>query len=125
MRQVVQQPATARGANTLDVVKLPRTAQAAAEDRGNRGRSHWRDSWNLLCAMPVDRKAQSSQESPMADDKSKRGGPDQSRVAGEQAYEVKYFAQKHGISQEQAKRLIDQIGNDRQKLDQAAEKLEG
>ena len=59
----------------------------------------------------------------MADDKSKRGGPDRARVAGGQGYEVAYFAKKHGISQEEAKRLIEQIGNDREKLDQAAEKL--
>jgi hypothetical protein len=59
----------------------------------------------------------------MADDVSKRGTQDRVRVASEQGYEVDHFARKHGISQEQAKRLIEQIGNDRAKLDQAAAKL--
>ena len=59
----------------------------------------------------------------MADDMRKRGGPDRRRVAGGQTYEVDYFARKHGISLEQAKRLIEEIGNDRRKLDQAAEKM--
>jgi hypothetical protein len=59
----------------------------------------------------------------MADDKSKRGGPDRARVAGGEGYEVDYFAKKHGISTTKAKELIDRIGNDRAKLDAAAAKL--
>jgi hypothetical protein len=61
----------------------------------------------------------------MADDKSKRGAQDRARVAGEQGYEVDYFANKHGISREQAEQLIRQIGNDRARLDEAARKLKG
>jgi hypothetical protein len=59
----------------------------------------------------------------MADDKSKGGGPDRRRVAGGQDYEVEHFAQKRGITQEQARRLVEQHGNDREKLDRAAEAL--
>jgi hypothetical protein len=59
----------------------------------------------------------------MADDKNKRGGGDRNRVAGDEAYEVEYFARKHGITVEQAEGLIRQVGNDREKLDAAAEKL--
>ncbi len=59
----------------------------------------------------------------MADNKSKRGGADRGRVAGEQGYEVRYFAKKHGIAVEQAQKLIHRIGNDRDKLNRAAEKL--
>jgi len=59
----------------------------------------------------------------MADDKSKRGAEDRTRVSGSEGYEVSYFAQKHGISTEQARDLIHQFGNDRAKLDAAAEKL--
>ena len=59
----------------------------------------------------------------MADDKSNVGGQDRSRVSAEQGYELDYFAQKHGISREQARDLIDRIGNDREKLDAAAERL--
>jgi hypothetical protein len=59
----------------------------------------------------------------MVDSKSKRGGADRRRVAGGQGYEVSYFARKHGISADQARRLIDKVGNDRDKLNKAAAKL--
>lgn len=59
----------------------------------------------------------------MADDKTKTGGADRARVAGDETYEVGYFADKHGISREQARELIDRHGNDRATLDAAAEKL--
>jgi hypothetical protein len=59
----------------------------------------------------------------MPDDKSITGGGDRSRVAGGEDYEVDYFARKHGISSEQARELIGRIGNDREKLDQAAQAL--
>jgi hypothetical protein len=61
----------------------------------------------------------------MADDKSKRGGPDRSRVAGGQDYEVDHFARRHGITAQQAKQLIDKHGNDRSRLDVEAKKLAG
>ena len=59
----------------------------------------------------------------MADDKSKRGAADRSKVAAGEGYEVSYFARKHGISKDQAQKLIKDIGNDRSKLNAAAEKL--
>jgi hypothetical protein len=59
----------------------------------------------------------------MADDKSKRGGQDRRRVSGSEGYEVGYFARKHGISRDQAEGLIKKVGNDRAKLNAAAEKL--
>jgi hypothetical protein len=59
----------------------------------------------------------------MADNKSNRGGRDRSRVAAGQGYELGYFARKHGISRDQARSLIDRVGNDRAKLNAAAEKL--
>ena len=59
----------------------------------------------------------------MADDLTKTGKPDRSRVAGGEGYEVGYFARKHRITTEQAQELIDRIGNDRASLDAAAEKL--
>ena len=59
----------------------------------------------------------------MSDDKTKTGEPDRSRVAGGEGYEVEYFASKHGISTAQARKLIEEHGNDRAKLDAAAEKL--
>jgi hypothetical protein len=36
---------------------------------------------------------------------------------------VSYFARKHGITREQAAKLINEIGNDREKLNAAAGKL--
>ena len=59
----------------------------------------------------------------MADNKSKRGGQDRSRVAAGEGYEVRYFARKHKISTDQAEKLIKQVGNDRNKLNAAAERL--
>lgn len=50
---------------------------------------------------------------------------DRSRVAGGQGYELGYFARKHGISRDQARSLIERIGNDRAKLNAAAERLKG
>lgn len=58
----------------------------------------------------------------MTDDKSKRGGIDRKRVAAGEGYEVRYFARKHGLSRDEARELIKQIGNDREKLNAAAEK---
>ncbi|MEG8223273.1 DUF3606 domain-containing protein [Sphingomonas sp. HH69] len=59
----------------------------------------------------------------MADDKSKRGGADRRTVAGGEGYEVDYFAEKHGLTREQAQDLITRVGNDREKLDAEAEKI--
>ncbi|MBS3652214.1 DUF3606 domain-containing protein [Pseudaminobacter sp. 19-2017] len=59
----------------------------------------------------------------MADDKSKQGNRDRSRVAGDEDYEIRYFAQEAGISIEQARDLIARHGNDRETLIREAKKL--
>jgi hypothetical protein len=59
----------------------------------------------------------------MSDDKANVGEPDRSRVSAGEGYELDYFANKHGISRDKARSLIDRIGNDREKLDAAAENL--
>lgn len=59
----------------------------------------------------------------MADNKQKTGKADRSKVAAGEGYEVSYFARKHGITAEQARKLIDKIGNDREKLNKEAEKI--
>jgi hypothetical protein len=59
----------------------------------------------------------------MADDPTKRGAADRSRVAGGEEYEVDYFARKHGLTKDQAHDLIKKHGNDRATLDAEAEKL--
>ena len=61
----------------------------------------------------------------MADDKNNRGEPDRSRVSGSEGYEVSYFASKHGITADEARKLIDKHGNDRATLDREAAKLKG
>jgi hypothetical protein len=48
---------------------------------------------------------------------------DRRKVAGGEPHEVQYFAKKHGISRDQAQRLIKRMGNNRKKLDEAAAKL--
>ena len=60
----------------------------------------------------------------MADDKSKIGGPDRSRVAGNQHQEVTFLADKFDISMEQARNLIERYGNNRAKLEEEAAKLQ-
>ena len=59
----------------------------------------------------------------MSDDKSKVGAQDRARVAGEERYELDYFAKKHGLTKEQAQQLIDRHGNGRAALDEAAAAL--
>ena len=54
----------------------------------------------------------------MADDKTNVGEPDRSRVAGDQDYELRYLADKFGLSQEQAR-------DDRVKLEEEARKYRG
>lgn len=59
----------------------------------------------------------------MADNEENVGEPDRSRVSGSERYEVSYFAERHGISMDQARDLIDKHGNQRDELDAAAERL--
>ena len=54
--------------------------------------------------------------------KSKRGGADRRRVAAGEGYEVNYFARKHGLTAQEARDIIARVGNDREKLNQAAER---
>lgn len=44
-------------------------------------------------------------------------------VASKQAYEVSYFAKKHGISKEQATNILGRVGPSREKANAEAEKL--
>jgi hypothetical protein len=58
----------------------------------------------------------------MADDKTETGGGDRRRVAGNQGYEVTYFARKHGLTAKEARDIIQRVGNDRKKLNAEAKK---
>ncbi|MBV9741091.1 MAG: DUF3606 domain-containing protein [Hyphomicrobiales bacterium] len=44
-------------------------------------------------------------------------------VAKEMPYEIADFARKHGLSMVEARSLIEKLGNDCMKLDEAAKKL--
>ncbi len=59
----------------------------------------------------------------MPDDKTKVGEPDRSRVAANQDYEVGYLASKYGLTSQQVRELVARVGNDREKLEQAAREL--
>ncbi|QIG49509.1 DUF3606 domain-containing protein [Nordella sp. HKS 07] len=59
----------------------------------------------------------------MADNKKARGKADRAKVAKGETYEVAYFARKHGITAAETRSLIDKVGNSRDKLNKAAEKL--
>jgi len=52
----------------------------------------------------------------MPDDKSKVGEPDRSKVAKDQDYEVSYLAHELGITSEEARKLIDRFGGNRDKI---------
>lgn len=58
----------------------------------------------------------------MADDPKKRK-QDAQLVAGKQQYEVRYFATKHGLTMEQARKIIETAGPSRDKADAMAKAL--
>jgi hypothetical protein len=59
----------------------------------------------------------------MVDDRAKRGGADRRRVSSGEPYEVSYFANKHDISVEDAKKIINKTRGNREKADAEAVKL--
>jgi hypothetical protein len=48
---------------------------------------------------------------------------DRSRVAASDPSEVRYFAKKHGITDQQVIELIKEVGNERAKLEAAVTKI--
>ena len=59
----------------------------------------------------------------MSDDLSNRGAQDRNRVSASEPHEVRYFAQKHGLTEQQVLDLIKQHGNDRTTLEEAVSRL--
>ncbi len=59
----------------------------------------------------------------MSDNKHIVGGPDRGRVAGDEDYEVHAFANRHGMTPDEVRELIERVGNDRDALERAAAKL--
>jgi 3-oxoacyl-[acyl-carrier-protein] synthase III len=47
----------------------------------------------------------------MADDKTRRGQPDRSKINMSEGYEVQYWTKHLGISREKLQQLIDKVGN--------------
>jgi hypothetical protein len=46
----------------------------------------------------------------MADDTTKRGGPDRDRINPDEDYEVRFWAEKWGVSREQLKQAVQKAG---------------
>ena len=61
----------------------------------------------------------------MADDKTNRGEPDRSKVSGSEDYELDYLAKKYGMTRAQARELVERVGTNRGKLDEAAKRMTG
>lgn len=59
----------------------------------------------------------------MADDKTQTRAADRSRVAAEQDYELRQFAETHDITIEQLRQLIARVGNSRAALEEAVHGL--
>ncbi|AZO71267.1 MULTISPECIES: DUF3606 domain-containing protein [unclassified Mesorhizobium] len=59
----------------------------------------------------------------MTDDKTKRDFRDRDRVAGDEEYEVGYFASKFGLTIPEVRDLIKKHGNDRETLEREAKAL--
>jgi Protein of unknown function (DUF3606) len=59
----------------------------------------------------------------MADHKSKRDARDRSKVAGGEDYEVRYLAERTGISTDEARDLVSRFGTDRELLLHQAQHL--
>jgi hypothetical protein len=46
----------------------------------------------------------------MADDKSKQGPQDRSRINVNERYELDYWSKKFGVSEDELKRAVDKVG---------------
>lgn len=53
----------------------------------------------------------------MADNKNIQDGRDRSRVSGSEDYEVQHLAEKLNVSAEDVRRAIEQVGNNREKVE--------
>ena len=47
----------------------------------------------------------------MPDNKTKRGGPDRSKINMSEDYEVKYWAKELGVTREELQKVVDKVGN--------------
>jgi hypothetical protein len=61
----------------------------------------------------------------MADDKTKRGKQDRSKVAGGEKYEVAYVAKKFGVPQAEVKAVQKKVGPSRERVEAELKKRSG
>lgn len=54
----------------------------------------------------------------MADDKNIQDGRDRSRVSGSEEYELRHLAEKLNLSTDEVRRAIQQVGNNREKVEE-------
>jgi hypothetical protein len=54
----------------------------------------------------------------MADNRDNRSGRDRSRIAGNEDYELRYMAEKLGVTKNEVKQAIAAVGNDRKKVEE-------
>jgi len=59
----------------------------------------------------------------MADDKTKRGAADRSKVSTMEQYEVKYLAEKFNTTQKAVKEAVAKVGNSRTKVEAELKKV--
>jgi hypothetical protein len=54
----------------------------------------------------------------MPDNKDNRDARDRSRISAEEDYEVKFMAEKMGVSAEEVRKAISKVGNSREKIEE-------
>ena len=59
-----------------------------------------------------------AKENIMADNKSKRGGQDRSRINMTEDYEVRYWSDKFGVSKEELQRAVERVGSSAKAVEQ-------
>lgn len=59
----------------------------------------------------------------MVGNRSHVGESDRSRLAASERYEIQHLAERHGLSTDEARDLIERFGNDRETLEKEAAKL--
>jgi hypothetical protein len=58
----------------------------------------------------------------MSDNKNIQDGRDRSKVDGNESYELSYLEEKLGVSREQVKKAIEEVGNSREKVEEYLKK---
>ena len=53
----------------------------------------------------------------MSDDKSKKGMQDRTRINTEEDYELRYWAEKFGVTRDQLKAAVKKVGNSAQAVE--------